>query len=202
MSLLNAEEIKKLLREIAREIREKPIGFASFHAFSNAADQVKRALVDADRHVQTDVLSMPEVKQADAAKLKATVTQAEKDRSITNFPTEYPLPSSQISDLRKLEEIGEITHFSKTATAIIKTPAAGKALKVIAWNFANFENVNSKLRFATSGNYIAGIPGIGINAQERVGRKCPTGNVDEKIQLYLSKTVTEATEGWICTEEV
>jgi len=130
------------------------------------------------------------------------VTQADTARSITNFPTEYPLPSTQVSDLKRLEEIGEITHFSQTATATIKTPTAGKKLKVIAWNFANFEDVNSKLRFATSLNYIAGIPGKGINAQERVGRKCPTGGTDEAIELYLSATVTEATEGWICTEEV
>jgi len=132
MSLLNTEQIKKLLRQIIEEIREKPVGFASFHAFSDAADQKKRALVDADRHVQTDVLSMPEVEQSDASKLLATVTQAEKDRtitsmpeveqsnpallqatvtqadtarSITNFPTEYPLPSTQVSDLKRLEEI-------------------------------------------------------------------------------------------------
>jgi len=160
------------------------------------------SFLDAEGHGQVDVQSMPEVKQADPALLKATVTQAAKDRTITNFPTEYPLPSSQISDLKKLEEIGEITHFSKTGISTIKTPPTGKALKVIAWNFANFENVDAKLRFKTSKNYIAGIPGIGINAQERVGRKCPTGAVDEAIELYLSATVTKATEGWICTEEV
>jgi len=40
--------------------------------------------------------------KASSDSFKATVYQAEKDRTISNLPSEYPLPSSQISDLKEV----------------------------------------------------------------------------------------------------
>jgi len=118
--------------------------------------------------------------------------------TVDNFPSEYPLPSAQVTDLKKLEEMGSITHFNVSATSTIVTTAL--RLKVIAWNFYNDADITSELRFATSSNVIAGIPGKGINAQERVGRACPTGDTGEALVVYISGTGNS--KGWVCTQEV
>ena len=63
-----------------------------------------------------------EVEQVDEAKLKATVTQAAKDRTITNFPTEYPLPSEQVTDLKSVSVTNMPTDYATEPT-----------LKLVRW---------------------------------------------------------------------
>jgi len=117
------------------------------------------------------------VEQSDETKLKATTIQTEP---------------------------GTITFFSVSVTAAgsqsVLTPSSGKKLKILAWNFYVDSDVKCLLRFATSGNIIAGIPTKGINAMNLIHRACPTGVADESVEIYLSGAATA--EGWICYEEV
>jgi hypothetical protein len=85
-----------------------------------------------------DVKTMPDVTQATAANLKATVTQAEKDRTI--------------SDITKTTTIVSIQATAANNT-IIQTPAAGKKIRVKlidVWNNGTAA-ITVYLRFAAAG---------------------------------------------------
>jgi hypothetical protein len=85
-----------------------------------------------------DVVTMPDVTQAMAANLKATVTQAEKDRTI--------------SDITKTTTIVSIQATAANNT-IIQTPAAGKKIRVKlvdVWN-NGAAAITVYLRFAAAG---------------------------------------------------
>lgn len=95
---------------------------------------------------------------------------------------------------------GTITHFSKTATADVKTVSGDKKLKVLGWNFYCDADIICELRFKTSGNVIAGIPSKGINAMAKSSINRPLGAVNEAVEIYLSGTGN--VKGWISTKEV
>jgi len=73
-------------------------------------------------------------------------------------------------------------------------------LKVLGWNLTSFTDVNVELRFKTSLNLIAGIPGKGINAMAKSSINRPLSDADEPVEIYLS--TTGDVKGWICTKEV
>jgi len=137
---------------------------------------------------------------------KNIVYQAEKDRTITNFPSEYPLPSSQISDLKNVnvQRAGSILHFSKSFTsagsADVIVPGTGKAIRVLAWNFYVDADVTCELRFKNSGNVIAALPAKGATAMNLIGCTAPTGDTEEPVEIYVSDAAN--VKGWICAEEV
>ncbi len=95
---------------------------------------------------------------------------------------------------------GTVTYFSKTTTGDVKSPTTGKQLKVLGWNFVSYADVNVELRFKTSQNHIAGIPGKGINAMAKSSLNRPQGATDEAVEICLSST--GSVKGWICTKEV
>ena len=136
---------------------------------------------------------------------KMKVYQAEKDRTITNFPTEYPLPSSQLADLKNVnvQREGAVVHFSKSFSASgssdIALPASGKALRILAWNLYCDADVVCELRFKNSGNVIAGLPAKGATAMNLIGCTAPTGDTDEPIEIYVSGAAN--VKGWVCVEE-
>jgi len=103
-----------------------------------------------------------------------------------------------------IEREGSVTHFSVAATAAgsttIYTPATGKAAKVLGWSFYSDADVVVELRFATSGNVIAGLPFKGAHAMNCLGLTAPQGSADEVIEIYVSGAVN--VKGWICVEEV
>jgi len=85
-----------------------------------------------------DVVTMPDVTQATAANLKATVTQAEKDRTM--------------SDITKTTTIVSV-QATASGNTTIQTPAAGKKIRVKlidVWN-SNTAAITVYLRFAAAG---------------------------------------------------
>ena len=115
---------------------------------------------------------------------KPIIYQAEKDRQISRE--------------------GTVVHFAKSFSAAgssnIVVPASGKALRILAWNFYCDADVTCELRFANSGNVIAGLPAKGATAMNLVGCTAPAGSPDEPIEIYVSDAAN--VKGWICVEEV
>jgi len=99
---------------------------------------------------------------------------------------------------------GVVTHFNVSLTAAgtstVYTPSAGKKAKVTAWSLYSNADVVVELRFATSGKVIAGLPFKGSVAMNNLGNESPTGDTDEKVEIYGSGAVT--VKGWICVVEV
>lgn len=246
--------------------------------FSNAADTPTRALVDSDRHVQVDVLSgtvsvssLPPVTQASikrvlqypegtdidprqiraltASDIVTLANQIARDADghgqvdiltmpslpagantignvgVNNFPAEYPLPSSQVADLKNVSATksgtwnidnllnphpvavsrqGSITSVSVSLTAAgtstVYTPTTGKAAKVIGFYIYCDADVIWEMRFTTSGKVIAGLPFKGAVAMNGVGMEMPTGSADETIQVYAGGAAN--IKGWINVVEV
>lgn len=110
------------------------------------------------------------------------------------------------TDITKLQALvtvygsGYIQHFSTTATADVKTPSSGKALRILAFFYYCTADITTELRFKTSGNVIGGLPAKGACGMNLVGRKGPQGSADEVVEIYLSGAGT--VKGWICYEEV
>lgn len=95
---------------------------------------------------------------------------------------------------------GTIQHFSATATADVKTPSTGKALKILAFFYYCTADITTELRFKTSTNVIGGLPQKGAVGMNLIGRKPPQGSTNEVVEIYLSGAGT--VKGWICWEEV
>jgi len=90
------------------------------------------------------------------------------------------------NDVVTIASLGTILHFSVTATNDIRSPASGKAQRVLAFFYYSSADITTELRFKTSGNVIAGLPAKGA--------------VDEIVEIYLSAAGT--VKGWICYEDV
>jgi len=99
---------------------------------------------------------------------------------------------------------GTIHHFSVSASgagsATIYTPASGKAVQILGWSFYCDADVTCELRFASTGNVIAGLPVKGAHAANLVGLKPPQGAVNESVGIYVSGAAN--VKGWICVKEV
>ena len=138
--------------------------------------------------------------------LPSTQVSDLKDVSVNNLPTEYPLPSTQVSDLKNvsISREGAYTPFSASFSAAgvqtVYTPSSGKKARVLAWSLYNTEDVRVELRFASSGNVIAGLPGKGASAMNLIGLAPPTGDTDETVEIAAWGATT--VKGWICVTEV
>ncbi len=125
---------------------------------------------------------------------------------VDNFPTEYPLPSAQVTDLKNVnvQREGSITHINASLSAAgnqtVYTPTSGKKAKVIGFFLKCDSDVDWELRFQTSGNVIAGLPVKGAVAMNGVGMEMPVGDTDEVIEVYADGACT--IKGWICIKEV
>jgi len=124
---------------------------------------------------------------------------------VDNFPTEYSLPSAQVSDLKNVnvQREGSITHINVTLSAAgsqtVYTPSTGKKAKVIGFFLKCDSDVDWELRFA-GGNIIAGLPVKGAVAMNGVAMEMPTGDADETIEVYADGACT--IKGWINVVEV
>jgi len=141
-----------------------------------------------------------------SAPLKTKVYQAEKDRTITNFPSEYPLPSSQVTDLKNVTVNREGTYtpfsveFTASGTQTIYTPSSGKKAQVLGWSLYNKDDVRIEVRYDTSGNVIAALTTSGASAMNLIGLNPPTGDVDEAIEVAAWGATM--VKGWLCIREV
>jgi len=108
------------------------------------------------------------------------------------------------SRLRRIEEElnkpGTIQHFSKTATSDVKVPATGKRLQILSFFYYCDADIITELRFKTTGNVIAGLPGKGAVGMNLLGRARPEGETNEAVEIYLSAAGN--VKGWICFSEV
>jgi len=124
------------------------------------------------------------------------------NRNIANWPSDYPLPSAQVSSLQNVnvQPQGSIQHFSASSTSDVKTPSSGKALQILAFFYYCDADITTELRFKSSGNVIAGLPFKGAVAMNLVGVKPPQGSTNEAVEIYLSGSGN--VKGWICYKEV
>ena len=124
------------------------------------------------------------------------------NRNIANWPSDYPLPSAQVSSLQNVnvQPQGSIQPFSTSSTSDVKTPSSGKALQILAFFYYCDADITTELRFKSSGNLIGGLPFKGAVAMNLVGCKPPEGNVNEAVEIYLSGAGN--VKGWICYKEV
>jgi len=126
--------------------------------------------------------------------------------TVTNFPTEYPLPSSQVSDLKNIYVLreGSPVPFSVTLAAAgsqtIYTPSSGKKAKVLGFYVKCTADVDWEVRFKTSGQIICGLPFKGAVLLNGIGLETPLGGTDEQIEVYASGACT--IKGWLTVKEV
>jgi len=125
-----------------------------------------------------------------------------KTVDIGNFPSDYPLPSAQVSSLQNVnvQPQGSIQPFSASSTSDVKTPSSGKALQILGFFYYCDADITTELRFKNSGNVIAGLPFKGAVAMNLVGVKPLQGAADEAVEIYLSGSGN--VKGWICYKEV
>ena len=125
-----------------------------------------------------------------------------KTVDVDNFPSDYPLPSAQVSSLQNVnvQPQGSIQPFSASSTSDVKTPSSGKALQILAFFYYCDADITTELRFKNSGNVIAGLPFKGAVGMNLVGVKPPQGATDEAVEIYLSGSGN--VKGWICYKEV
>lgn len=90
--------------------------------------------------------------------------------------------------------------FSKAATGDVKTPAAGKKLKIGAAFYYCQDEIVTELRFKTSGNVLLALPTFGSIGFNFILVDCPAGDADEAVEMYLSAAGT--VKGWIFYKEV
>jgi hypothetical protein len=140
--------------------------------------------------------------------LRTLVYQAEKDRTITNWPTEYPLPSAQVADLKtvQVEDITKVcspVSFDVSATAAgntaIWTPTAGKAIRLKLVQYESDADVEVGLRFGDTGPLFARRVTAGAMALNLIGCNIQ-GGTDEALYLYAGGAVN--VKGFVLGEEV
>jgi len=140
--------------------------------------------------------------------LRTDVHQAEKDRIISNFPAEYPLPSSQISELKNVI----ITDVSKTVTVksfdvpagssgnyVVWQPTSGKAIRLKLVQYESDTDVEVGLRFGPTGNLFARRITAGVMALNLIGCNIQ-GGTDQVLYLYTAGAVN--VKGFVLGEEI
>jgi len=125
---------------------------------------------------------------------------------VQNFPAEYPLPSTQVTNLKNVavQREGAVTPIDVTFTAegsqTVYTPSVGKKAKAIGFFLKCDSDVNWELRFSTTKNLIGGLPIRGSVAMNGIGMEMPVGGTDEPIEAYADGACT--IRGWICVVEL
>jgi len=105
---------------------------------------------------------------------------------------------------RTLEREGAVIPINVSASAAGSTriylPPSGKAAQVLGWSFVCDADVVCLLRFATSGNVIAGLTAKGAHAMNLIGLAPPQGAANESIEIYVSGAAN--VKGFIVVKEV
>jgi len=143
-----------------------------------------------------------------SAPLKTLVYQASAERTIANFPSEYPLPSSQVSDLKNVA----VTDISKTCSPVsfdvsaaasgnyaIWTPASGKAIRLKLIQYESDADVEVGLRFGDTGDLFARRITRGVMAINLIGCNIQ-GETDQTLYLYTGGAVN--VKGFVLGEEI
>jgi hypothetical protein len=135
-----------------------------------------------------------------------TNTIGNVNAQVINFPTEYPLPSAQIADLKNVNILREGSYipfnltFTAAGTQTIYTPSSGKKAKVLGFYVKCTADVDWEIRYATSQNIICGLPFKGAILMNLIGLETPIGDTDEAIQAYAGGACT--IKGWLTVKEV
>jgi hypothetical protein len=135
-----------------------------------------------------------------------TNTIGNVNAQILNFPTEYPLPSAQIADLKNVNILREGSYipfnltFTAAGTQTIYTPSSGKKAKVLGFCVKCTADVDWEIRYASSLNLICGLPFKGAILMNGIGLETPVGATDEAIQAYAGGACT--IKGWLAVKEV
>lgn len=130
----------------------------------------------------TNKIGKVDAEQSDPANLKATVTQAAKDRTITDI--------SKTATQKKID---------LTTTGVIHTPTSGKKIRIKGFTWSSNADVVTALRFGTSGDLLFAIQAKGVIGMNLIGANIE-GGVDEALYGYLSGTGTM--KGTVLIEEV
>lgn len=130
----------------------------------------------------TNKIGVVDTEQSDETKLKATVTQSAKDRTITDI--------SKTATQKKID---------LTATGVIHTPSTGKKIRIKAFTWSSNADVVTALRFGTTGDLLFAIQAKGVIGMNLVGCNIE-GGVDEVLYGYLSGTGTM--KGTVLIEEI
>jgi len=132
---------------------------------------------------QTDEIT---VFQTNPANLKATVTQAEKDRTITDITK---------TATRKAFDIT----FTGAADTAIWTPASGKKIRLKFIQFSTDADVEVGLRFGTTETKWAVLQEKGVLALNLIGCNIE-GDVDQELNVRAEGAVT--VKGFVLGEEI
>jgi len=121
---------------------------------------------------------------------------------IDNFPSNFPLPSTQVSDLKNITDITKTATQKKidiTATGIIHTPASGRKIRLKGFSWSSNADIVTALRFGTTGDLLFPLQAKGVIGMNLIGCNIE-GGVDEALYGYLSGT--GAMKGTVLLEEV
>lgn len=166
------------------------------------------------------------VEQPDETKLKATVTQASVVRtiqeplSVDDGGASLTVDGSVTADVsdRAARDLGKVdiagfdvqlpregtytnvaVSLAAAGSSTVYTPAAGKKAQVLGFFLYCDADVTWELRYATSGNVIAGLSLEGAVAMNLVALDPPEGAADEVVEVYASAAAN--VKGWICVVE-
>jgi len=73
-------------------------------------------------------------------------------------------------------------------------------MKILSFFYYCPDNIVTEMRWATSGNLVAGLPTRGVALMNNLHRAPPTGDTDEALEMYLSASGT--VKGWIAYMDV
>lgn len=126
--------------------------------------------------------------QTDSSKLKATVTQENDEREITNFPDEYPLPSSQVASLQTITDVNKVATPIKielSSSGVIHTPSSGKKIRLKGFSWSSDADIVTAIRFGASGDLLFSLQTTGAIGMNLIGCNIE-GAADQAIYGYLS----------------
>ena len=111
--------------------------------------------------------------------------------------TVYPVFTNKVTREGKIVPIS----ISPTAagSTTVYTPTSGMKAKILGFYLYCDADITWELRFATSGNVIAGLPTKGAIAMNLIGLNPPKGGKDETVEIYVSGAAN--IKGWIAVAE-
>lgn len=107
-----------------------------------------------------------------------------------------------ITEIKKISSFGQtgtLTYINEVATADILTPTKDYRTRVLGAVIYNPTDIQAYLRWKNTGNFVLGVPTIGLVGMNPMGLRHPLGAADEVLELYMSAGGT--VKGWVVTEE-
>jgi hypothetical protein len=101
--------------------------------------------------------------------------------------------------LNRLAKVGTQYKIDLTATGIIRTPASGKKIRLLAFAWSSNADIVTALRFGTTGDLLFTIQAKGVIGMNLIGSYIE-GAADEALYGYLSGTGTM--KGTVLLEEI